>query len=159
VIIGKGGKDISAADAPGHIWGYTILNDVSARDAQMREMPGQLGPAKGKDFDTGNILGPWLVTRDEIQDPYNLKMTAKVNGAQVTDANSGEIYHRIETMIERISFDETLHAGEFIGLGTVGDGCGLEHGRFLKPGDELELSIEGLGSLVNRIGSPGARAA
>ncbi len=93
IIIGKGGKDIAAADAPGHIWGYTILNDVSARDAQMREMPGQLGPAKGKDFDTGNILGPWIVTADEIAHPVALDMEVRVNGDRWGGGNSRAMHH------------------------------------------------------------------
>ncbi|MDX5384108.1 MAG: fumarylacetoacetate hydrolase family protein [Rhodobacterales bacterium] len=151
IVIGKGGKDITAADAPHHIWGYTILNDVSARDAQMREMPGQLGPAKGKDFDTGNILGPWIVTADEIAHPVALDMELRVNGERWGGGNSRAMHHSFARIIEHISASETLYPGEVIGSGTVGTGCGLETGRRLAPGDQFELEIEGIGVLRNRI--------
>ena len=154
IVIGKGGKDITAADAPGHIWGYTILNDVSARDAQMREMPGQLGPAKGKDFDTGNILGPWIVTADEIAHPAALDMELRVNGDRWGGGNSRAMHHSFARIIEHISASETLYPGEVIGSGTVGTGCGLETGRRLAPGDVFELEIEGIGVLRNRIVRP-----
>lgn len=75
-VIGRGGVDIAHEDAAAHIFGYTIFNDVSVRDAQATEMEGQLGPAKGKDFDTGNVLGPWIVTADEVGDPYDLTTVA-----------------------------------------------------------------------------------
>lgn len=151
IVIGKGGKDITAADAPDYIWGYTILNDVSARDAQMREMPGQLGPAKGKDFDTGNILGPWIVTADEIAHPVALDMELRVNGERWGGGNSRAMHHSFARIIEHISASETLYPGEVIGSGTVGTGCGLETGRRLAPGDQFELEIEGIGVLRNRI--------
>jgi 2-keto-4-pentenoate hydratase/2-oxohepta-3-ene-1,7-dioic acid hydratase in catechol pathway len=155
IFLGKGGKNITREAAKDHIFGYTIFNDVSARDAQMREMQGQLGPAKGKDFDTGNILGPWLVTSDEIADPYNLAMTARVNGEEWSRGNSRGMQHGFEEMIAHVSRDETLHAGEFFGSGTVGNGCGLEQGRFLKPGDVVELEVQGLGTLRNRVVAQG----
>ena len=151
MIIVKGGKDIAAAEAPGQIWGYTILNDVSARDAQMREMPGQLGPAKGKDFDTGNILGPWIVTADEIAHPAALDMELRVNGERWGGGNARAMHHSFARIIEHISASETLYPGEVIGSGTVGTGCGLETGRRLAPGDQFELEIEGIGVLRNRI--------
>ncbi len=151
VFIGKTGKNIAREAAHGYIFGFCIFNDVSARDAQMREAQGQLGPAKGKDFDTGNILGPWLVTADEIADPYNLTMVARINGEEWSRGNSGKMQHKFEDMIAHVSTDETLHAGEFFGSGTVGFGCGLEQGRFLKPGDVVELEVEGLGVLRNRV--------
>ena len=154
VIIGKGGKDIAAADAPGYIWGYTILNDVSARDAQMREMPGQLGPAKGKDFDTGNILGPWIVTADEFAHPVALDMEVRVNGIRWGGGNSRSMHHTFARIIEHISASETLYPGEVIGSGTVGTGCGLETGRRLAPDDVFELEVEGIGVLRNRIVRP-----
>ena len=150
IILGKGGKNIAKDKARAHIFGYLIFNDVSARDIQMREMQGQLGPTKGKDFDTGNILGPWLVTADEVPDPYNLTMVARVNGEEWSRGNSGTMHHKFEDMIAHVSADETLHAGEFFGSGTVGNGCGLEQGRFLKPNDVVELEIDGLGVLRNR---------
>lgn len=150
-ILGKGGVNISKENARSHIFGYCIFNDVSARDQQMREMSGSLGPSKGKDFDTGNIIGPWLVTADEIADPYNLTMVARVNGEEWSRGNSKDMYHKFEDVLAHVSQDETLYPGEFFGSGTVGNGCGLELGRFLKDGDLVELEIEGLGLLKNRI--------
>ena len=150
-VIGRPGVDISRDDAAAHIFGYTIFNDVSARDAQLREMAGQLGPAKGKDFDTGNIFGPWIVTADEIGDPYRLTMTARVNGEEWSRGHSGTMHHRFEDVIAFVSRSETLHPGEILGSGTVGTGCGLEQGRSLSPGDVVELEIERIGILRNRI--------
>ena len=154
IVLGKGGKNIARDKAREHIFGYCIFNDVSARDIQIREMQGQLGPTKGKDFDTGNILGPWLVTADEVNDPYNLTMVARVNGEEWSRGNSGTMHHKFEDMIAHVSADETVHAGEFFGSGTVGNGCGLEQGRFLKPDDVVELEIDGLGVLRNRFVKP-----
>jgi 2-keto-4-pentenoate hydratase/2-oxohepta-3-ene-1,7-dioic acid hydratase in catechol pathway len=151
IVIGKQGKDIPKDQAKEHIFGYTIFNDMSARDAQFREMESRLGPAKGKDFDTGNVIGPWLVTPDEVGDPYNLTMVARVNGEEWGRGNSGDMYHKFEDVIAHVSASETIHPGELIGSGTVGDGCGLEHGRFLNPGDVIELEIEKLGILRNRL--------
>jgi 2-keto-4-pentenoate hydratase/2-oxohepta-3-ene-1,7-dioic acid hydratase in catechol pathway len=154
IFLARGGKDIRREQAKSHIFGYCIFNDVSARDAQMLEMQGQLGPAKGKDFDTGNVMGPWLVTADEVPDPYDLTMAARINGEEWSRGNSGTMQHRFEDMIVHVSADETLHAGEFFGSGTVGGGCGLELGRFLKPGDVIELEVTGLGVLRNRVVGP-----
>jgi 2-keto-4-pentenoate hydratase/2-oxohepta-3-ene-1,7-dioic acid hydratase in catechol pathway len=150
-VVGRAGVDISRADAPSHIFGYTIFNDVSARDAQLKEMAGQLGPAKGKDFDTGNIFGPWIVTADELGDPYDLVMTARINGEEWSRGNSGAMHHRFEDVIAFVSQSETLHPGEILGSGTVGTGCGLEQGRSLSPGDVIELEIDRIGVLRNRI--------
>lgn len=153
MVIGKTGKNIRREDAFDHIFGFTIYNDVSARDAQFREMPGRLGPAKGKDFDTGNIMGPWIVTTDEF-DPYDRVMTARVNGEQWSRGDSGTMHHRFDRILEHISADETLHAGEVIGSGTVGNGCGAEFSRWIQPGDLIELEIEGIGILRNRVTKP-----
>jgi 2-keto-4-pentenoate hydratase/2-oxohepta-3-ene-1,7-dioic acid hydratase in catechol pathway len=150
-VIGRGGVDIAAEEAAGHVFGFTIFNDVSARDAQAREMEGQLGPAKGKDFDTGNVLGPWLVTADEVGDPYDLTMVARVNGEEWSRGHSGTMHHRFGDIIAFVSRSETLHPGEILGSGTVGGGCGLELGRFLSPGDVIELEVERIGVLRNRI--------
>lgn len=150
-ILGKGGVNISREQARSHIFGYCIFNDVSARDQQMREMAGSLGPSKGKDFDTGNVIGPWLVTADEIPDPYKLTMVARVNGEEWSRGNSGEMYHKFEDVLAHVSRDETLYPGEFFGSGTVGSGCGLELGKFLKHGDVVELEVQGLGVLKNRV--------
>jgi len=149
-VIGLAGKDIPRQEALQHIFGYTIFNDASARDAQAKELAGQLGPAKGKDFDTGNVLGPWIVTADELGDPNSLTMTARVNGEEWSRGTSASMHHRFDAIIEFISQSETLHPGELIGSGTVGTGCGLEHGRFLRDGDVVELEIERIGVLRNR---------
>jgi 2-keto-4-pentenoate hydratase/2-oxohepta-3-ene-1,7-dioic acid hydratase in catechol pathway len=149
--IGKAGKDISKARAREHIFGYTIFNDFSARDEQTKDMMGQLGPGKGKDFDNSNVMGPCLVTADELADPYNLEMRVRVNGEEWGRGHSSEMHWKFEDCIAHISRSETLHPGEFLGSGTVGNGCGLEHMKFLKPGDVVELEVEGIGILRNRI--------
>jgi 2-keto-4-pentenoate hydratase/2-oxohepta-3-ene-1,7-dioic acid hydratase in catechol pathway len=149
-VIGSGGRDIQSAEASAHIFGFTIFNDASARDAQMIEMAGSLGPAKGKDFDTGNVFGPWIVTPEELGDPYALEMVARVNGEEWSRGNSQSMHHRFEDVIAFVSRSETLHPGEILGSGTVGNGCGLELGRFLSDGDVIELEIDGIGVLRNR---------
>lgn len=154
IVVARKGKDIKAEEAEDYIFGYTILNDVSARDAQMVEMPGQLGPAKGKDFDTGNILGPFILTADEVQHPVALNMEAHVNGERWGGGNSSQMQHDFGAILAHISASETLYPGEVIGSGTVGTGCGLEIGKQLQPGDRFELEIEGIGTLANRIVKP-----
>ncbi|MFP4326447.1 MAG: fumarylacetoacetate hydrolase family protein [Paracoccaceae bacterium] len=154
IVVGREGKDIPADAAEPWIWGYTILNDVSARDAQMLEMAGQLGPAKGKDFDTGNILGPWIVTADEIAHPAALEMEARVNGTRWGGGNSRAMHHDFGAILAHVSASETVYPGEVIGSGTVGTGCGLEVGRKLAPGDEIELEVERIGVLRNRVVRP-----
>lgn len=153
-VIGRTGRDISAADAPAHILGYTIFNDFSARDAQMKEMPGRLGPAKGKSFDGGNVLGPWIVTADEIPDPQALAVEVRVNGEVWARNTTADMLFGWPEIIAYISRDETLHAGEVIGSGTVGNCTGLEQGRFLHDGDVIELQVERIGVLRNRIAMP-----
>lgn len=154
IVIGKQGKDISIDDAPSHIFGYTILNDISARDTQMIEMSGQLGPAKAKDFDTGNILGPYILTADEVLHPVTMDMQARVNGQVWGGGNSRDMHHNFADIIAHISACETIYPGEVIGSGTVGTGCGLESGKRLAPGDHFELEIQGIGTLANRIVKP-----
>jgi 2-keto-4-pentenoate hydratase/2-oxohepta-3-ene-1,7-dioic acid hydratase in catechol pathway len=149
--IGKRGRDITRESARAHIAGYTIFNDFSARDEQTREMPGQLGPGKGKDFDNGNAMGPCLVTADEIGDPYRLDMAVRVNGEEWGRGNSRDMHWKFEDCIAHVARSETLHPGEFFGSGTVGNGCGLEHMRFLKDGDVVELEVEKIGILRNRV--------
>jgi 2-keto-4-pentenoate hydratase/2-oxohepta-3-ene-1,7-dioic acid hydratase in catechol pathway len=151
IFIGTQGADISESAARGHIAGYVVFDDFSARDIQMAEMRGRLGPAKGKDFDTGNAIGPWLVTPDELPDPYNLTMTARVNGAEWSRGSTREMHWSFEEIVAYISRSETLFPGDFIGSGTVGGGCGLELGAFLKRGDVVELEVEGIGVLRNRV--------
>lgn len=157
-VIGRGGKDITKHEAAPHIFGFTIFDDFSARDAQGIEMEGRLGPAKGKDFDGANALGPCIVTADELGDPYALRMQARVNGETWCDANSNTMHWKFEDLIAHISQSETLHPGEIIGSGTVGGGCGLELWRFLKSGDVVELEIEGIGVLRNRVLAPNLTA-
>lgn len=149
--IGKPGKDIPKERAREHIFGYTIFNDFSARDEQARDMAGQLGPGKGKDFDNSNAMGPCLVTADELRDPYSLDMKVRVNGEEWGRGNSSEMRWKFEDCIAHVSRSETLHPGEFLASGTVGNGCGLEHMKFLSPGDTVELEVEGIGILRNRI--------
>ncbi|HEV3396127.1 MAG TPA: fumarylacetoacetate hydrolase family protein [Xanthobacteraceae bacterium] len=150
-VIGRTAKDIARERALEHVFGFTIFNDFSARDAQFAEMEGRLGPAKGKDFDGGNVLGPWIVTRDEIGDPHALKMEVRVNGERWGGGNSGAMHHTFPDILAHISNSETLHAGEVIGSGTVGTGSGNEMGRYLKSGDVVELEIEKIGVLRNRV--------
>ena len=151
--IGKKGKDITRDNAREHIVGFTIFNDMSARDAQAAEMPGMLGPAKSKDFDTANIMGPCLVTSDELGDPYDLNMVARVNGEEWGRGNTRDMRWQFEDVIAHVSRSETLYPGEFLGSGTVGNGCGLEQLRYLKPGDLVELEVEGIGVLRTQVGS------
>ncbi len=151
VFIGRGGQDIALARAHEHIFGYAIFNDFSARDTQMMEMQGRLGPAKGKDFQTGNAIGPWIVTRDEIPDPYALAMAARVNGEAWSLGTSAGMLHSFEDMIAFVSRSESLHPGEFFGSGTTGGGCGLEQDRFLSDGYVVELEVERIGVLRNRV--------
>jgi len=159
IFLCKQGRDIPQEQARDHIGGYTIFNDFSARDIQAREMGGRLGPAKGKDFDGGNAIGPALVTPDEVPDPYNLVMRARINGEEVSYGHTKGMYWTFERMIAYVSQSETLYPGEFFGsgTGTVRESgkdrrcCGLEMGRFLKPGDTIELKVERLGTLTNYI--------
>jgi 2-keto-4-pentenoate hydratase/2-oxohepta-3-ene-1,7-dioic acid hydratase in catechol pathway len=150
-FIGTGGADIPESGARRHIAGYTVFDDFSARDIQVAEMRGRLGPAKGKDFDTGNAIGPWLVTPDELPDPYALTMTARVNGAEWSRGSTGDMHWSFEEIIAYVSRSETLYPGDFIGSGTVGGGCGLELGAFLARGDVVELEVGGIGVLRNRV--------
>jgi 2-keto-4-pentenoate hydratase/2-oxohepta-3-ene-1,7-dioic acid hydratase in catechol pathway len=150
-VLGRTGRDIPAARAMDHVFGFTIFNDFSARDTQALEMQGRLGPSKGKNFDGSNVLGPWIVTLDEIGDPHDLKMEARVNGERWGGGHSSAQHHKWPDVIAFISSHETLHAGEVIGSGTVGTGCGLELGRFLQDGDVVELDVERIGVLRNRV--------
>ncbi len=150
-IIGRAGVDIPRERAMEHVFGYTIFNDFSARDAQGAEMPGGLGPAKGKDFDGANAFGPCIVTADEIPDPYSLAMIVRVNGEERSRGNSAEMHWKFEDLIAYVSQGETLHPGEILASGTVGNGCGLESLRFLEDGDEVELEIPPIGTLANRV--------
>jgi len=151
IFIARNGKDVPKEHAASYIFGFCLFNDFSARDAQLAEMAGQLGPGKGKDFDTGNAMGPWLVTADEIPDYRKLTAVARVNGEEWTRSSTADMHFGFEDFIAHVSTDEPIRAGEFFGSGTVGGGCGLELGRFLKEGDVVELEMTGLGVLSNRI--------
>ena len=151
VIVGGPVKDLTPQNASSAIFGYTIFNDFSARDMQSRETQFRLGPAKGKDFDTGNALGPVIVTPDEISDPTALTMIARVNGQERVRTTSGGMQHSIVDTLVHLSQSETLYPGDVIGLGTVGNGCGYESLTFLNEGDVVELEIEHIGILRNRL--------
>lgn len=165
VVIGKGGRDIPAARAWEHVFGFTVLNDLSARDLQRKEMSVGLGPAKGKDFATA--VGPWIVPREELKDriegeKLSLEMTARVNGRELSRGNVATLHHSIPRMIAQASRDVELFAGELIGTGTVGTGCILELGTdvaggWLKAGDVVELEVEGVGRLRTRVAARKAR--
>jgi len=161
-VIGREGRDIAADDAPDYIAGYMIMNDWSARDRWRKEAPLSMGPAKGKDF--ASSLGPYLVTPDELADRrvgsgkderYDLAMTARINGDQLSSDNAKTMYYGFSQMIERASEDTRLRPGDIIGSGTCGTGCILELGterhRWLQPGDVVELEIERLGVLRNML--------
>ncbi|MFZ7944427.1 MULTISPECIES: fumarylacetoacetate hydrolase family protein [Bacillaceae] len=157
-VIGKEGRDIPEEAADDYIFGFCILNDWSARDLQKEEMKVGLGPAKGKDFSTS--IGPWIVTKDELEslkegNGFDLSMKAWVNGKLLSEGNLKDIYFSFGEMIARASKSVTLYPGEIIGSGTVGTGCILELGehvhRWLEPGDQVELEIDHLGRLKNTI--------
>jgi fumarylacetoacetate (FAA) hydrolase len=161
-VIGRAGRDIPAAEASDFIAGYCVMNDWSARDLQMEEMKLNMGPVKGKDFATS--LGPWLVTPDELAgkhiaggatERYDLTMTARLNGKEISRGNFKDIYFSFPQMIERASLNTWLVPGDVLGSGTVGTGCLLEFGdkreRYLQPGDVMEMEIEKLGVLRNTV--------
>ena len=161
VVIGKAGINIKAENAPEYIFGYTIFNDWSARDIQREEMKVGLGPAKGKDF--ASSLGPVIVTPEALTDKstgrpgvYDLVMTAKVNGVEMSRGNLKDIFWSFGEIITRASDTVELMPGDVIGSGTVGTGCLLEltktQGPWLKEGDVVELEIERIGILKNTIG-------
>lgn len=173
IVICKPGRNIKAAEADEYIGGLMIMNDMSARRLQMEEMLLNLGPAKGKDFST--VIGPWLVTMDELQPfeipakenhtgkNWNLHMQCRVNGKQVSDGNMGDMDWTFAEIIERASYGVNLYPGDVIGSGTVGTGCFLELNgtgklndpnfieQWLQPNDVVEMEINGLGVLHNTI--------
>jgi fumarylacetoacetate (FAA) hydrolase len=173
IVINHYGRNIPAAEADRYIGGLMIMNDLSARRLQMEEMLLNLGPAKGKDFST--VLGPWLVTLDELEPfevtakpghtglSWNLGMQCTVNGAQVSQANLSDMDWTFAEIIERASYGVTLHPGDVIGSGTCGTGCFLELNgtaklnnpeavpQWLQPGDTVALTIDQLGTLTNSL--------
>ena len=150
-VIGMGGRDIARENARSHIFGYTLFNDLSARDRQYLDMQGGLGPGKGKSFDGGNAFGPWIVTADEIPDPYSVPMEARINGELVSKSSTTGMLHSFEDMIAYVSECETIMPGEIFGSGTVNSGCGLELDRYMADGDVIELSSPAIGKLRSRI--------
>ncbi len=150
IVMGTAGRDISPEDALDHVFGITVLNDFSARDIQVREMAGGLGPSKGKHF--GTALGPWITTLDEL-DLDDLTMVARINGEVWSESSSGSILWPISELIAWASASEPLPAGALIGSGTVGGGSAVEIGRKLSHGDIVELEISGIGVLRNFVGA------
>lgn len=149
-VIGTAGRNIPVERALDHVLGYTVFNDVSARDVQAREMSGGLGPTKGKDLDGHNVMGPFLVTGEEFDPRRPHAMLARVNGETWSRGDTASAHYGFADLIAYISRDETLLPGDVIVSGTVGTGCGIEIGRFPRPGDVIELEIEGIGVLRNR---------
>jgi len=151
IVIGKSGLNIKEDNARQHIYGYTIYNDFSARAIQSAEMTVGLGPAKGKDFVGGHVLGPVLVTADEIPDPYSLFMRGYVNNEQWTDGSSSAMNWKFEEMIAYASWNEQIQVGEVFGSGTVGNGSGAEQDKVLNPQDVVRLEMPVIGTLQNRL--------
>jgi 2-keto-4-pentenoate hydratase/2-oxohepta-3-ene-1,7-dioic acid hydratase in catechol pathway len=146
VIIGRGGRDIARADAMGHVFGYTIVNDVTARDVQMRHQQWDLG----KSFDTFCPMGPWIVSADEL-DGTDTRVRCWVNGQPRQDGRTVDLIFDIPTLIETCSRGITLYAGDLIATGTpAGVGMGLSPPVWLRHGDVVRIEIDGIGSLSNR---------
>jgi 2-keto-4-pentenoate hydratase/2-oxohepta-3-ene-1,7-dioic acid hydratase in catechol pathway len=154
-IVGKPGRDIPRERALEHVFGWTIWNDLSARDVQARELKIGLGPAKGKDWDGSNVLGPCIVTADEL-DASDVRMSVRVNGETWGEDTTANMHHSFADLIAYASQAQMLYPGELLGSGTAAGGSGLELDRWLQPGDEIELEIEGIGILRNRVGTKGA---
>lgn len=150
IIIGRGGRDIPEAEAMKHVYGYCVINDVSAREVQRQH--GQQW-FKGKSLDGTCPMGPWIVTADEVPDPQALRVTCRVNGAVKQDSNTRHMYFRIPRIIAELSAGLTLEPGDVISTGTP---AGVGHARtppeFMGAGDVLETEVEGIGTLRNRIG-------
>ena len=147
-IIGKGGRHIAAGDWKDHVFGYTIINDVSARDYQLRTSQWLMG----KTFDTFCPMGPWIVTADEIEDPHNLDIKMTINGEVLQNSNTRELIFRIPDLIAYLSSVMTLESGDIVSTGTpAGVGLGHKPPRWLKPGDECVVSISGIGELRNPV--------
>jgi 2-keto-4-pentenoate hydratase/2-oxohepta-3-ene-1,7-dioic acid hydratase in catechol pathway len=151
VVIGRRGRDVGREEAMDYVFGYTIWNDVSARDVQTRELPIGMGPAKAKDWDGSNVLGPCIVTANEL-DGTNVRMTVRVNGEVWGEDNSASMHHRFVDLIAYASQAQTVYPGEVFGSGTAAGGSGLELDRWIQPGDVVELEVEGIGVLRNPIG-------
>jgi 2-keto-4-pentenoate hydratase/2-oxohepta-3-ene-1,7-dioic acid hydratase in catechol pathway len=149
--IGKRGKDIPAGQAKAHIAGYTIFNDLGLRDIQPAELSLRMGPAKAKDFETSKIMGPCLVTADELQSVDALRLVTRVNGEVWFDGRLSNWAFTFEDLIAYVSRDETVNVGDFFGSGPPAHSVGFEIDRWIKPGDVVECEIEGIGILSNSI--------
>lgn len=148
VIIGPGGKNISRENAMNHVFGYVVLNDVSARDLQ--DLHKQF--FKGKSLDGSLPMGPWIVTADEIPNPHNLRLTCRVNDELMQDSNTGEMLFDIPAIVETLSRGMTLMPGDIVATGTpAGVGFARTPPVYLKPGDVVECAVEGIGSIRNRV--------
>jgi 2-keto-4-pentenoate hydratase/2-oxohepta-3-ene-1,7-dioic acid hydratase in catechol pathway len=150
-VIGRKGKDIPSERALEHVFGWTLWNDLSARDVQSRELPIGMGPAKAKDWDGSNVLGPCIVTTDEV-DGTDVRLEVRVNGVRWGGDTTASMHHSFADLIAYASLATTLYPGEVLGSGTATGGSGLELDRWLAPGDVIELSAEGIGLLRNTIG-------
>jgi 2-keto-4-pentenoate hydratase/2-oxohepta-3-ene-1,7-dioic acid hydratase in catechol pathway len=147
VVIGVQGKNISKTDAMSYVYGYTVVNDVTARDVQMRHQQWDLG----KSFDTFCPMGPWAVTA-QAMDGNAVQVRCWVNGDLRQDANTANLIFGIPTLIETISRGITLHPGDLIASGTpAGVGMGMKPPQYLKAGDTVRIEIEGIGALENRM--------
>lgn len=151
VVIGSPGRDITTRAALDHVFGVTLWNDVSARDTQRRELPVGMGPGKAKDWDGSNVLGPCIVTLDEVN-LDDLTASVRVNGETWGSDTTANMHHRFADMIAYSAMDQMLHPGEVIGSGTLAGGSGLEQDRWLRPGDVVELEAEAIGVLRNTVG-------
>jgi 2-keto-4-pentenoate hydratase/2-oxohepta-3-ene-1,7-dioic acid hydratase in catechol pathway len=149
LIVGRRGRDVANGSAADHIFGFTVFNDFSARDVQAKEMSAWLGPSKGKDF--ANAFGPCIVTADEVGAEPDLEMLCRVNGEEWGRARSGAIHWKWADIIAHVSAGEDIYPADVYGSGTPGGCCGLDLGRRLQPGDVVELEIERIGILRNRI--------
>jgi 2-keto-4-pentenoate hydratase/2-oxohepta-3-ene-1,7-dioic acid hydratase in catechol pathway len=149
VIIGKLGKRISASKALDYVLGYTVFNDLSARDIQAKDKQW----TRGKSLDQFAPIGPWIVTRDEIENPYNLKIVTRVNDEVRQNSSTSKMVHKIDRVIEILSKGMTLEPGDIIATGTP-SGVGVfmkPKPKFLKHGDIVEITIEKIGTIRNRI--------
>jgi 2-keto-4-pentenoate hydratase/2-oxohepta-3-ene-1,7-dioic acid hydratase in catechol pathway len=149
VVIGKSGKNITQANAMEHVFGYTVINDVSARDIQNAH-GGQF--FKGKSLDGACPMGPWIVTRDEVPDPHALPLRCRVNGVTKQDSTTADFIFNIPAMIDWLSRGMTLLPGDVISTGTPsGVGFARTPPEFLKPGDVVECEVEGIGMIRNKV--------
>ena len=151
--IGKRGCNIKPEEALDYVAGFTVFNDVSARDAQADEAVMALGPAKGKFFRNSLVMGPCVVTKDELPDYDDLAMTARVNGEVVTENRTSGMLFTLGELVAKISEDAYLNPGDFLGLGTSPEGHATRYklGRWLEVGDEIEFSIEKIGTICNKV--------